>query len=126
MLTAETAEPIEIVILNLAVAAVLVSARLAYEAFQVMRAVRMGSAVIREVSWLRMQNELISVGIAGLIVWVGWVQATAPPPLVPSVTRAPSLLILAAIAALSLLRSLVNAVSGQRIMRMIKRGESAP
>ena len=121
MLTAETAEPIEIAILILAIAALLVSAWLAHEAFQVMVVVQAGSAIMREISWLRFQNEAISVGIASLIVWVGWLQATSAAPLVPSVTRMPSLLILAAIAALSLLRSLVTAVSGQQIVRMIER-----
>ena len=126
MPTTETAEPIEVVIIVLAIEAMLVSAWLAYEAFKVMRAVRAGSALMREVSWLRVQNELVSVGVAALIVWVGWVQAAAPPPSLPSATRTPSLLILAAIAALSLLRSLVTAVSGRRIVRMLEQQETMP
>ena len=122
--TAETAEPIEVVITLAALVALLVGIYLAHQAFQIMHTVRTKSALIREISWLRMRNELIGVAIAGLVMWWGWIQLTTLPLPTPSAAGIPSQVILTAIAALSLLRSLVTAVSGRRIVRMIERGGS--
>lgn len=122
------AEPLEILIVAVAAVALLTSLRLCWQTWLTARtAADAGRCeAVRELAWLRVRNELLRAVVVACVLYSGFVQMTAPPPMAGSPYRHVLQLVWVVIAGCNLALSVGNDLTIRRVIKIIERERTNP
>lgn len=122
----ETAEPIEIVWVVLALVSLAVSVPLATRALMTALVAEHEGVreLLRRLAWMRFRNEVKRSLVAGLVLMAGVFSASAPAPLGPSPVRWEIQEIWVSIALITLATSVWNEVDTRWVDAQLRKGES--
>lgn len=119
----DTAEPVEIALVLVALTAMLLGSGLFVRAYEtaVVAEVDGRCEAVQRLAWLRVRNEAIRLMIVGLVFTAGVIQLMQPMPLVPTVQRGWLQVIWVLIALGCLVQSLTNERTIKRVIGVIER-----